>query len=77
MKNLKPIEKPKVNHYQSNNPKAGRLYEKLGWQDFQIVSNSELDITICTTTLAKKLKLTVEPIKQTKTQTIFEQENPN
>ena len=51
--------------------KTGRLYEKLGRQEFQIVPDSGSDITVCTTILIKKLNLTVEPVKQTKTQTIF------
>src|ERR1044072_1857828 len=69
----KPI--PALN-YQDSSGKAERLYEKLGRQEFQIVPDSGSDITVCTTTLVKKLNLKVESIKQTKTQTIFAQENP-
>ena len=71
----KPI--PALNYrYSSTSGKAGRLYGKLGRQKFQIVPDSGSDITVCTTTLVKKLNLKVEPVKQTKTQTIFGQGNP-
>ena len=58
----KPI--PALNYrYSSTSGKVGRLYGKLGQQEFQIVPDSGSDITVCTTTLVKKLKLNVEPIK--------------
>ena len=75
----KPKEKsiPALNYrYSSTSGKAERLYGKLGRQEFQIVPDSGSDITVCTTTLIKKLNLTVEPVKQTKTQIIFGQGNP-
>ena len=62
----KPKEKPipALNYrYSSTSGKARRLYGKLGRQEFQIVPDSGSDITVCTTTLIKKLKLIVEPIK--------------
>src|ERR1044072_6387236 len=71
----KPI--PALNYrYSSTSGKAGRLYGKLGRQEFQIVPDSGSDIIVCTTTLIKKLKLTVESIKQMKIQMIFGQGNP-
>ena len=65
LKQKKPIIE--VNYcYDTTSRKAGRLYEKLDRQEFQIIPDSGSDVTVCISILIKKLKLTVELVKQTK-----------